>query len=147
MKTILDKATRDELIARVTKLDASCTAQWGKMSAFQMIGHLTVWDERVLNDVKVKQAIIGKVFGKIALKRVLRDEKPLDKNVPTSPSYKVNGSGDLEEAKAKWIAQIQGYDNYTTPEYMHDFFGKMSREQLGQLGYKHIDHHLRQFGV
>ncbi|HET6512036.1 MAG TPA: DUF1569 domain-containing protein [Candidatus Kapabacteria bacterium] len=146
MKTILDKATREELISRVNKLDANSAAQWGKMDAYQMLTHLTIWDEKVLNNVKNKHALIGKLFGKIALRKVLRDEKPIDKNVPTSPGYKSNGSGDIEEAKAKWIAQFQRYEHHTTPEYLHDFFGKMSREQVGQLGYKHIDHHLRQFG-
>jgi hypothetical protein len=146
MKTILDKTTRDELIARVSKLDETTPALWGKMNAYQMITHLTIWDQKVLNNVKEKQAFIGKLFGKIALRKVLRDEKPIDKNVPTSPGYKVFDNGDVEAAKAKWIAQFQTYESYSSPEYLHDFFGKMTREQVGQLGYKHIDHHLRQFG-
>lgn len=146
MKTLVNKADRDSLIARIQKLDANCTVQWGKMNVYEMIRHCTAWDECVLNNVKVKHSLIGRVFGKIALRKVLKDEAPLGKNSPTSPSYRIKGTGDVEVAKAKWIANMQRYERYNTPEYLHDFFGKMSREQVGQLGYKHIDHHLRQFG-
>ena len=146
MKTILDKETRDELIARINLLDDTCSAQWGKMSVYEMIRHCTIWDEMVLNDVKLKQAFIGKLFGKIALRKVLENDAPLDKNVPTSTPYKVRGTGDLQDAKMKWISGLERYEHHTTPEFLHDFFGRMTREQVGQLGYKHIDHHLRQFG-
>jgi hypothetical protein len=146
MKTILDSSTRDGLIARIKTLDATSQPLWGKMSVYQMIQHCTAWDEGVLNNVKVKQMLIGKVFGKMALKKDLKDEAPLGKNSPTSPRLRMTGGGDVESAKAKWIENLQRYEHYTTPEYMHEFFGKMSREQVGQLGYKHADHHLRQFG-
>lgn len=146
MKTLLNKADRDSLIARIEKLDASCTAQWGKMSVYEMIQHCTVWGERVLNDVKEKHSLIGRVFGRIVLRKILKDDAPLGRNSPTSPAYRIKGTGDVEAAKAKWIAQMHQFDSYTTSQYMHDFFGLMTREQVGQLGYKHVDHHLRQFG-
>ncbi|MEX2568856.1 MAG: DUF1569 domain-containing protein [Cyclobacteriaceae bacterium] len=79
---------------------------------------------------------------------MIKDEKPLDKNIPTSAQFKVpEVNGNLEVEKSKWILLIQAYDHFENPVFIHDFFGKMTREQIGILAYKHTDHHLRQFGV
>jgi hypothetical protein len=58
-----------------------------------------------------------------------------------------NLSGDLEAEKSKWVDLIKSYENFDNPDFIHDFFGKMTRTQIGVLVYKHCDHHLRQFGV
>lgn len=42
-----------------------------------------------------------------------------------------------------WNRWVPGVDN---PAYLHDFFGKMTREQIGIFAFKLMDHHLRQFG-
>ena len=56
-------------------------------------------------------------------------------------------NGDIESEKKKWISLIEGYENYSNPGFIHDFFGKMTKEQIGILAYKHTDHHLRQFNA
>ncbi len=111
-----------------------------------MLRHCTLWDEMLRGDKKYKQAFIGRLFGKLALKNLLKDDKPLTRNVPTITDLKVQGDGDLEAEKAKWIANLKQYAHYSNPDLVHPFFGKMSREQVGYLVYKHTDHHLRQFG-
>ena len=47
----------------------------------------------------------------------------------------------------KWIALIEGYAQYSNTDFVHAFFGKMTKEQVGIMTYKHTDHHLRQFNV
>jgi len=146
MKTIFDKATRDELIARINTLSENSTAQWGKMNAYQMLKHSTLWVEWVLADEKHKQAFIGRVFGKMALKGLLKDEGPLRRNTPTLPELKVQErNGDIESEKKKWIVLIAELAHFSNPDFVHTFFGKMTNEQIGYLAYKHTDHHLRQF--
>ncbi len=150
MKTIFDKSTREALITRIDTLTENSTAQWGKMNVYQMLKHCTVWEEWIQgkNEYTYKQEFIGFLFGKIALRRMLKDEKPLDKNVPTSPQFKINEkSGDLLAEKQKWISLLTGYENYSNPGFVHDFFGRMTEEQIGFLAYKHTDHHLRQFNA
>lgn len=79
---------------------------------------------------------------------MVKDERPLDKNIPTSTQFKVKEiKGNLEAEKAKWISLTKAYDTYDNPHFVHDFFGRMTKEQIGILVYKHTDHHLRQFGV
>ena len=150
MKTIFDKATRGELTHRINSLNTDSTAQWGKMNVYQMTKHCTIWDEWVLgkNNPVYKQEFLGKIFGKLALKSNTKDEKPLGKNAPAGKGFTIKEKeGDLELQKKTWIARVEEYENYSNPHFIHDFFGKMTKEQIGILAYKHSDHHLRQFGV
>ena len=149
MNTIFDKTTREELIRRVNKISDTNKALWGKMNVFQMLRHNTYWNKWILGrgSFSYKQAFLGKLFGKMALKKMIRDEKPFDKNIPTSDQFQTKEEmGDLDSEKAAWVSLIREYENYNNPDFVHDFFGKMSKEEIGILVYKHTDHHLRQFG-
>ncbi len=150
MKTVFENSTREKLIKRIKLLDINHTAQWGKMNAYQMLKHNTYWNGWILGseNQSYKQAFMGKIFGKFALRRMIKDEKPFDKNIPASDQFKVKElEGDVEFEKSKWITLLKEYENYSNPDFIHDFFGKMTKEQIGVLVYKHTDHHLRQFGV
>jgi len=145
MKTIFDKTTRDELIVRINTLNENSTAQWGKMNISQMLKHCTLWEEWIASNKKHKQQFIGRLFGKMALKNVLKDDAPLRRNTPTLPELRIKDNGDVESEKKKWIALIEQNAHFSNPEFVHSFFGKMTKEQIGQMAYKHTDHHLRQF--
>ena len=148
MKTIFDESTRNELIDRIHNLNEDAHAQWGKMNLYQMLVHCTTWEEWMQGkgNPVYKQAFLGKIFGKIGLRRMIRDDKPIDKGVPTSEQFKIKEtSGDITQKKKEWIQLIKEYESYSNPTFIHDFFGKMSREEVGLLAYKHTDHHLRQF--
>jgi hypothetical protein len=150
MKTVFDKITREELINRINKLSEKNTSRWGKMNIYQMVKHCATWEEWIVgkNKPSYKQEFIGKIFGKIALKRMIKNENPLDRNVPTSKQFKsIEKEGDIQAQQQKWIALIREYENYSNPGFIHDFFGRMTKEQIGVLAYKHSDHHLRQFGA
>ncbi|WP_240469807.1 DUF1569 domain-containing protein [Cyclobacterium sp. SYSU L10401] len=150
LTTIFDERVREVLVLRISALTKGHKAQWGKMNVFQMVKHNTYWNGWILGKDKhvYKQAWMGRLFGKMALRSMIKDEKPLDKNIPTSAQFKINDpTGDLDAEKTKWIALIRAYDQFHNPAFIHDFLGKMTREQIGILAYKHTDHHLRQFGV
>jgi hypothetical protein len=146
MNTIFDKATRDELINRISSLNENSKAQWGKMNIYQMLKHCTQWEEMALGKKKYKQSFLGRLFGKMALKDFIKDESPFKKNVPTVPAFKIKEqSGDVELEKKKWVKLIDEYAHFSNVDFVHPFFGKMNKERIGYLAYKHIDHHLRQF--
>lgn len=150
MKTIFDETTRAELIARIRTVDETRTRQWGSMNVYQMLRHCTLWDAWVQGKPKqaYKHALIGRVFGRFALRRVTRDDAPLARNVPTTRAFQIREtSGDVAAEVGRWVALIDGYAQFSNPDFIHDFFGRMTREQIGQLAYKHADHHLRQFGA
>ncbi|HJW15878.1 MAG TPA: DUF1569 domain-containing protein [Flavisolibacter sp.] len=144
MKSVFDQETRDELISRINSLDENSTAKWGKMNVYQMIKHCTLWEEMLLGKKQYHQSLLGRLFGKIALKNMLKDE-PIKPNLPTVPSFKITGNGDVATAKAAWIALIAEHGKQKNAGFVHPFFGKLTAEQAGSIAYKHIDHHLRQF--
>jgi len=146
MKTVFDKTTRDELIGRIDTLNENSKNKWGKMNVYQVLKHCTLWDEWMQSNKSNKQAFIGRLFGKMALKKILKDESPLARNTPTLRELIVKEiNGDVASEKTKWIALINEYAHFSNPNFVHTFFGKITKEQAGQLAYKHADHHLRQF--
>ena len=150
MKTIFDPEVRKELIGRINQINKSNKPHWGKMNVYQMLKHNTYWNGWILgkDHHTYKQAFLGKLFGRIALNKMIKDEKPFDKNIPTSAQFKVKeATSDMEFEKAAWISLIKEYEKYDNPQFIHDFFGKMTKDEIGILVYKHTDHHLRQFGI
>jgi Protein of unknown function (DUF1569) len=145
MKTLFDKNTVSGLINRINTLKTEDKAQWGKMNAYQMIKHCTLTEELYLGHTSYKRLFIGKLFGKMALKGILKDDAPMKKNNPTHPEFKITDSGNLNEIRNKWIKLIMMYETHSVTTVVHPFFGLMNKEQIGVYAYKHIDHHLRQF--
>ena len=145
MKSVLDASTRDELIHRIGTITENSVAQWGKMNVYQMLKHCSMWDEMVHKNNMGKRVFIGRLIGGMALKSVLKDERPLDKNSPTLRELMISENGDIAAQKAKWISLIKQYEHYSQDCFVHPFFGKMTKEQIGRFAYKHTDHHLRQF--
>lgn len=150
MKTVFDAYYREQLIGRIEQIHENSSAVWGKMNVGQMVQHNTYWNRWMLgaDSHTYKQAFLGKIFGKIALKRMVKDDKPFDKNIPSSEQFKARGqNNDIAADKLAWIVLLRDYENYRNPDFVHDFFGKMTKEEIGVLVYKHTDHHLRQFGL
>lgn len=118
------------------------------MNVYQMTKHCTIWDEWVLgkNSPVYKQEFLGKLFGKMALKSNTKDGKPLGKNMPAGKAFTVKDKDEnLEVQKKHWMDLIAEYEHFSNEDFIHDFFGKMTKEQIGIFAYKHTDHHLRQF--
>ena len=148
MKTVFDNVSRAELLERLNSLNENCKAQWGKMNVYQMMKHCTKWDDMMLGNIKVERMFLGRLFGKAALKNVLKNENDLRKNSPSAPELVIKEkAGDITLLKTEWIKRILQYEHFDHLNFVHPFFGNMTREQVGQLAYKHNDHHLRQFGV
>lgn len=149
MKTIFDPTAREELMRRIGTLTQQNTALWGKMNINRMIKHCTIWNDWILgrSHQEYKQIFIGKLFGKIALKGMMKNDKPLGRNAPAGIFAVKEASDDIELQKKVWLGQIAAYEHFSNPGFIHDFFGKMKTEEIGILVYKHMDHHLRQFNA
>ncbi len=150
MKSIFEKQVRDDLIQRIEKLSDSSTATWGKMNVYQMIVHCIKTEEMYLRLKRYDRLFIGRIFGQMSLKSLVKDEKQFKQNEPTHPEFKIKDNGYISTIKDKWVALIQQFENLTEAHYQgfsHPFFGKMTKTEVGQYNYKHIDHHLRQFNL
>ena len=84
----------------------------------------------------------------LILKNEVKDDRPMRQNNPTIPELRIKETnGDIESEKTKWLSLVNEYGRYSLPDnsFVHPFFGRMTREQIGYHAYKHTDHHLRQF--
>ena len=107
MKTIFDQPTREELIQRIQLLSESSKPSWGKMNIYQMMKHCVLCEEMYLGKRTYKRSLIGRIFGRIGLNQIIRDDKPLKPNSPTSPAFKIKETtGDVSTEKNKWISLI-----------------------------------------
>ena len=148
MKSIFNKENNQQILDRLEKLSADSTAQWGKMNVYQMARHCTLWDEWVhgRNNPTYTRSLLGWIFGRWALKSSVKDDTPMQRNIPTSSDLVIREkSGNLTLQKRQWAELVAAYAHYSNPAFIHDFFGKMTQEEIGIFAYKHADHHLRQF--
>ncbi len=150
MKTLYDTVTLNELKERLTSLAPDSPRQWGKMSPSQAMEHTARVLEMAMSEQQpIKQIFLGKALSWIFKNKFLGEE-PFRKNAPTGPDYVIKDEPDFEATRAKLtelIAAFHGRGAETMNGNVHPFFGALTGQQWGETQYKHIDHHLRQFGV
>ncbi len=149
MKSVFDKAVREELTKRIHALSGNSQPLWGKMTVGQMLRHCCLCEEYYFGNIKMKRSFSGRLFGQKAIKAILKDEaSTLRQNSPAPIVFQVHEAiTNLDAEKQHWIALIERYALFNRDSFTHWFFGYMTKEQLGQFIYKHDDHHLKQFGV
>lgn len=149
MKSLFDSDTHREVLKRIEMLDANKQPQWGKMKVLQMLKHSQGPLEVANGTLTLKKPnILMKLVFK-SFKSTMYNDTPWKKNIPTSKQFLVNETDDLETEKQRLIDQLNIFEKKSTnlhwPE--HPAFGDFNTDQWGKMQYKHIDHHLRQFGV
>jgi Leu/Phe-tRNA-protein transferase len=149
MKTIFADSVKQEIIDRINKLHVKSPAVWGKMNVAQMLAHCTEGLAYSAGDYHGKQLLIGKLFGPF-LKKSYFNEKPFAKHSPTAKEFTITDQRDFDREKKRLLDIIDrfhrgGEKGVTSSPHM--FFGKLTPAQWGIGMYKHLDHHLRQFGV
>ena len=114
-----------------------------------MLAHCNISVETAIGLKVIPRIMIGRVIGTL-IKSKAYNEKQFGKNSPTDKSYIFPENLNFEEQKIKLIASIQKFHDggpTKTTSYPHPFFGKLTPEQWAVFQWKHLDHHLRQFGV
>ncbi len=147
MKTAWNAADRRELLERVSALTPDARPRWGSMKAPQMVAHLADSLRMAVGDILVPSKNLPIRFTPI--KQLIIYWLPFPKGVPTAPEL-------IRRAPAAWKAELddlrvlleqfaQRDRNGKWPD--HPAFGRMRGTSWGVLVYRHMDHHLRQFGV
>lgn len=148
MHTLFEPTAAAEIIARIEKLQPTSQAQWGKMNVSQMLAHCSGPLVAYFEEKKGKRNLMGLLFGKFAFKQMISN-KPWRKGLPTAKEFKITDSRNFEEEKIKLLSSVDRFSNegYTIISFVHPFFGRLSSQEYALFNYKHIDHHLQQFGV
>jgi len=150
MKQLSDAGLAAELKQRLQRLQSTSQRQWGKMTAAQAVAHCAVGMEMALGDIVLPRLLIGRLIGRMVKPLALGNEKPMQRNSPTAPALIIADDRDLDAERRRLSVLVDrfaaaGPAGYTT--HPHPFFGPLTPDEWAILMYKHLDHHLRQFGV
>jgi hypothetical protein len=149
MNNLFNQLNVSEILERIDKLHPDTKNLWGKMNAAQMLAHCGKALETAMGEHHIKRLFIGRVIGPLVKKTVLSN-KPFGKNSPTDKSYIFRDERNFEAEKSKTKSYINKFFEGGPAKctvYPHPFFGNFTPEQWALFEWKHLDHHLRQFGV
>ena len=150
MKNIFTKEIADEVIARIENLSATSQPEWGEMSVSKMLAHCCVTYEMVYTDKHSKPNAFAKLMLKLFVKKIVVSDKPYAKNGRTASQFIISDEREFESEKTRLInfinkTQELGESAFNGKE-SHSF-GALNSEEWNNMFYKHLDHHLTQFGV
>ena len=149
MQSLFDSNTNEGIINRINSLTVDSKNEWGKMNVSQMLKHSQQPLLVAFGDKKLKRGLMGILFGNMAKKAFLKPGV-FKRNLPTDPSFLVKDQKKFEEEKQKLIELVKRFAASGPADISkdpHPFFGKLTVEEWDTLQIKHLDHHLRQFGV
>ena len=149
MKNLFERETVDEVMARIDKLQPTSPRQWGKMDAAQMMAHCSITFDIASGRLNLPRVFLGRLLAPF-FKSIYTNEKPFGKNSPTGKELVVTGQRDFareqEQLKQK-IQQFHEGGEARCTRHPHPFFGPLTPQAWSRGMYKHLDHHLRQFGA
>lgn len=150
MKNIFERTVCDELIKRIEAIKPDTVPQWGTMNAGQMFAHCCVMYEMVFDG---KDPVPGKVkrfFLRLLIKNWVTGSRPYPRNGRTAAAFKITDQKAFYDEQKRLIAYINQCESLGS-EYFdgrdYPSFGKLTLKEWNGMFYKHLDHHLTQFGV
>lgn len=147
--SLFDPAGLAAMLARLDRLRPDATRHWGRMSVAQMLAHCQQPLRVALGELPLKRSLIGLLFGRLAKKKLLAPDlwKP---GMPTAPEFRITDARDfrLEHAALRLLVERFGNGGPASLSRLpHPFFGPLTPEEWQALQWRHLDHHLRQFGA
>lgn len=153
MATISNPDTLDQLLGRLGRLAPDSPGRWGTMNPAEMLCHLGDASDAVLGRRKPPGAA-GTNHLPLPVKwLMLYTPMPFPKGVETRPGVNPRKEGtrpgDFEKDRARVLDGLRSLAVATADGVSptHFRFGKMSLSAWHHWAYKHVDHHLRQFGL
>ena len=150
MKNIFTVEVTREVIERINNLTASSQPNWGKMSVSQMLAHCCVAYEMIYTNKHPRPKAFVRMLLKTFVKKSVVNNKPFAKNGRTAPQFIIAEERIFDAEKKRLIdflnKTLELGETYFDGKESHSF-GKLTIAEWNNSFYKHIDHHLTQFGV
>ena len=149
MQNLFEPSVYESIVRSIESLQPGSSALWGKMNVAQMLAHCAVAFGVPLSEKKLKGSFLMRLIGPL-FKKQLYNDAPWKQNLPTSPAFKISGEKDFNAEKKKLLGLVGRFHSAGPngiSKFPHPVFGHFTPEQWGQSMFKHLDHHLRQFGV
>ena len=150
MKSVFNKVDVTELIERISHLTHNTKPLWGKMTVAQMLAHCNVSYEMAYTDMHPKPRAFMKFVLKLLVKDKVVGPQPYRQNTPTAPAFIIKDDKDFDTEKKRLIDHLNQTLQLGEPHFNNKeshSFGKLSVGEWNTMFYKHLDHHLAQFGV
>jgi hypothetical protein len=150
MKNLFDIALANQVKQRMDGLRIDSQRQWGKMNVAQTIAHCASGLEMALGEIRPPRALLGRLFGSVIKPKVVGNDEGLRRNSPTADELVVSGERNLDAERVRLCSLIDRFVSggpSVCTTHPHPFFGPLTPAEWAVLTYKHLDHHLRQFGV
>lgn len=150
MKNIFTKEVTTEVVERIETLTSETQPIWGKMSVAQMLAHCCVTYEMVYTDKHARPNAFTKFMMRTLIKNIVTSEKPYVKNGRTARQFLIVDEKDFISEKKRlidFITQTQELGEQEFEGKESHSFGKLTAKEWNNMFYKHLDHHLKQFGV
>ena len=149
MRSLAKESTRRELHARINALTPAQRAKWGSMTCPEMVAHLVEGMRLGAGEYPTRTRKL--IIRHFPLKQLLVYLIPLPKSVK-APARELLTQGrtiDWEATIADLHRRIDSFPDLIRAGVRaeHPYFGPLSDRAWGRMGWKHIHHHLRQFGV
>jgi hypothetical protein len=146
---LFEPETVDEVVSRIDRLQPASQRQWGKMDVAQMMAHCSITMDIASGRLNLPRIFLGRLIAPF-FKSIYTNDKSFKKNGPTGKELVVSGQRDFvqerEQLKSKIRRFAEGGEAGCT-RHPHPFFGSLTPQEWSRGMYKHLDHHLRQFGV
>lgn len=147
MPSIFNKTDNQDIISRIEKLTPNTPALWGKMTVDQMLKHINEAMLVAFGENEIKVNFLMRFLGKVMKNKVFNSD--FKKNSPTAKEFIFTEKYDFDASKNELVKNFsrfaEGHQSIRLTN--HPFWGKMTSEDWDKLMWKHMDHHLKQFGV
>jgi len=150
MKNLFDVALASQVKQRIDSLRIDSDRQWGKMSVAQTIAHCASGLQMALGEIRPPRALIGRLIGSAIKPKVVGNDEHFRRNSPTVGELVIRGERNLDAERVRLCSLIDKFVSGGTSvctTHPHPFFGPLTPPEWAVLMYKHLDHHLRQFGA
>lgn len=148
MGSVLSDVDRAAILARISTVTSTSTPRWGRMDAAAMLDHLRLSARMALGELPVT-CKAKRVFQVFPFKHLLLHVAPFPKGAPTAPELLAFEGSSVDAIRSDLAVLVQriGAGPRDGDGPVHPLFGPLSFREWGVATYKHIDHHLRQFGA
>ena len=147
VKNLFDPSVKQEIIDRINKLTAQTQRQWGKMNVSQMLAHVQMPIRIAFGTHQPKGSFLLRLIGPL-FKSKLWDENPYKRSLPTDPTFiMTNSEKEFEKEKSALLELVNKFSKENLVSEKHPVFGKLTKDNWSKATWKHLDHHLKQFGV
>lgn len=150
LPNIFSSEVSEKIINRINQLTPGTQPKWGKMSVAHMLAHCNVTYEMVYTEKHAKPNFFLRFILKTFIKRKVTSETPYKHSEQTAPAFLIKDTRNFETEKQRlidYIKQTQQLGESHFDSKQSHSFDVLNKTEWNNMFYKHLDHHLRQFGV